>query len=165
MIDQKWLKILDCFSFIFRIIQELYTAQYVSFIIKTIHRSGYWHHRCLWRGKTKKHCKKRDFLSSIKITRGPNPRGETISASRFGPPGGPNLLADMGQGWPYPRVDLVQGDHISREPNLLGHRYRSKQQVLLSQLKSMARCEYIARLKLEFIWILMNNNNNNNNNI
>ena len=63
-------------------------------------------------GNTKKYCKKRYFLSSKKITRGPNPRGDTISASRFGPPGGPNPLVDMGRGGPNQLADLVRGDHI-----------------------------------------------------
>ena len=55
-------------------------------------------------GKIKKHCKMIYFRFS-NITRGPNPRGETIAASRFGPPGRPNPLAAMGRdpGGPYPR--------------------------------------------------------------
>ena len=53
---------------------------------------------------------------------GPNPRGETKSASRFGPPGGPNPLADMVLGGPNRLADLVRGDHIRGGPNPLGHR-------------------------------------------
>ena len=59
------------------------------------------------------------FRSSNNITREENPRGETISASGFGPPGGPNPLADMGRGGPNPPGGTIStGDQIRWDTGL-----------------------------------------------